>query len=137
MLNQRNIVTRGPYVVGITKPNGECWKEKWIDNQYGESQGLPAFGEKEWVPFHGITPLLYKDTLYRIVVHTMPGWETWDGEKWVPKETWATIYWWAKLNTNPYPRGMAWHGCNFRAGEGAWIAHPTEDFAFILWRTCP
>ncbi|MBA7583888.1 hypothetical protein ES708_25839 [subsurface metagenome] len=136
MLKQWETTRRGPYCVKITIPDGDCWAENVIAYQKGYSALLPLPGEKEWVDFYDITPLLQKDTLYRIVVHTLPGWQVWDVNHWKPWKAGAAMTWWAKIDTNPYPRGFMSTGCNFEGRSGIWIPISNDDFTFILWRTC-
>ncbi|MBA7586264.1 hypothetical protein ES708_28261 [subsurface metagenome] len=137
MLNQHSTDRRGPYCVKITRDIPPCWDEPILAIQRGYSTTLPAPGVKQWVNFYDITPILLKDTTYRIVVHTLPGWQVYLDDEWHDDEAAAAMSWWAKVVTNPYPRGMAWHGCNFLERSGYWIAHPNNDFTFVLYQICP
>ncbi|MBA7585074.1 hypothetical protein ES708_27044 [subsurface metagenome] len=137
MLNQYDTDRRGPYCVKITRDIPPCWDEPLLAIQYGYSTALPAPGEKAWVSFMEINPVVEYGKTYRIVVHTLPGWELWDGEKWVGGQPAGTMSWWGSASNNPYPRGMYWTGCNIRDQSGYWRSEPTEDHAFILFQRCP
>ncbi|MBA7535455.1 hypothetical protein ES705_27711 [subsurface metagenome] len=137
MLNQYDTDTRGPYCVKITRDIPPCWDEPLLAIQYGYSTALPLPGVKAWVSYMEINPVVEYGKTYRIVVHTLPGWEWWNGERWEPREVLAALQWWGKVATNPYPRGMRWLGCDFSRQEGYWHSQATEDYTFILFQRCP
>ncbi len=137
MLMRRDLLHRGPYCVKITRDIPPCWDEPILAIQYGYSTALPLPGVKAWVSYMEINPVVEYGKTYRIVVHTLPGWEWWDGEKWVGDQPAGTLDWCGKAGTNPYPRGMRWWGCNFQSQSGAWASEATSDQAFILWQRCP
>ncbi|MBA7535783.1 hypothetical protein ES705_28041 [subsurface metagenome] len=137
MLNQLDTDRRGPYCVKITRDIPPCWDEPLVAIQYGYSTALPLPGVKAWVSFMEINPVVEKDKTYRIIPHTLPGWEWWNGEEWVPAEPQAAFRWWGLSSGNPYPRGMYWHGCNIRDQSGEWQPHPEHDQTFILFQRCP
>jgi len=133
MLNQYLTTQKGPYVVKLTKLNGAPWVEEVLWSEVGQSEELPAPGAAEWVDFDDIATPLQEGVTYRIVVHTIPGWLFWNGEEWVSHEAGAAMRWWMKGDTNPYPRGIAWYGANFRDEAVWWIGLYDEDFTFCVW----
>ena len=137
MLNQYSTTRRGPYTVKVTRATGDAWNEPILQQWNGYSTHLPLPGVKEWTHFTGTTLGLVGFQDYRIVVHTLPGWEWWNGEEWVPTEAYAALQWWSKILTNPYTRGFACYGVNFWGEEGSWREIENEDMSFIIWQKCP
>lgn len=133
MLNQHNILAKGPYVVKLTKVNGDPWEEEILWSEVGQSEELPLPGVAEWVNFEAVNIPLQEGVTYRIIVHTILGWLAWDGEEWVSGEAGAALRWWYKLDTNPYPRGDGWYGANFRDESGSWHVMVDDDFTFCLY----
>lgn len=128
---------KGPYTVKLMRVDGSCWAESIVEQWNGYSTDLPLPGAKEWTRFTSRGPFIFKDTPYRIVVHTTSGWFSWDGTKWVENEAGAALQWWVSLANGPYTRGAAFYGCNFRDKSGSWLDLGTWDFTFILWQLCP
>jgi len=136
-LCQYEVTRRGPYVVKLTRVNTTPFNEEVIDAFNGHSLNLPAPDTKEWKTFHTLHANLKKDVPYRIVVHTKPGWEWWNGDEWEDWEEGAAIQWWAESDTNPYPRGNLALGANFRDRTGTWTDYPNADATFRLYQRCP
>ncbi|MBA7684291.1 hypothetical protein ES703_92682 [subsurface metagenome] len=137
MLNQFATDRKGPYCVKITRDIPPCWNEPLLAIAYGHSSALPAPGVKAWISYRHMHPILRAGETYRITVHTLPGWVTWDGEEWVPDEAAAAIQWWVSDDSDPYPPGAHQVGCNFKDGVGAWVGGGEYDATFRLYQLCP
>ena len=137
MLNQFNVESRGPYCVEITRDIPPCYNEPVIAQAFGSSAYLPLPDSKQWKGWWGITPILEVGNTYRIVVHTTPGWYSWNGEEWVENEAGAALQWWHSDATNPYPHGSAFFGCNIKDQDGSWSNMPNHDATFRLYQLCP
>jgi len=136
-LNKIDDTRRGPFCVKLTLVGGECSRESVLDISRSSSGALPVHDGISWTSYLKRQVTLYKDRIYRIVVHTLPGWEVWHEDHWDPWEAGAALFWWKKTATNPYARGLASTGCNFRDMSGVWSENPDDDWAFILWQRCP
>lgn len=124
---------RGPFIVKLTKPDGNCWAETLLWSKSAQSSNLPLSGQKVFTHFEPVNVALLTGVPYRVVVHTTPGWEKWDGSRWVSWESGATMLWWRSDTDSPYPRGLACYGCNFKNSAGGWYTIPTQDHTFIVW----
>lgn len=137
MLNQFSTLRRGGYCVKITRDIPPCWNEPLLAIDYGSSLGLPAPGVKQWKSWWGIRPTLEVGKTYRIVVHTVPGWESYNGEEWVEDEACAALQWWISDNSDPYAYGSAYYGCNIQAQSASWQRLVDFDATFRLYQLCP
>lgn len=137
LLAQYEAVRRGPYCIKITEVGGTCWAEKVIHYIERYSTDLPAPGVKTWTHFPGGLTHLWQGKTYRIVVHTLPGWEWWNGSSWEDWEAGAAIRWYYQSSGNPYPHGMLYSGCNFKDKAAGWNDFPNDDATFVLWQNCP
>ncbi|MBA7643922.1 hypothetical protein ES703_51656 [subsurface metagenome] len=132
LLTQYDINRKGPLIVKLELPAVNCWEAEVIWSKELYSRDLPYPGDYRWTRFYlGDLPLT-KDTVYRITVHTLPGWYYWSGTEWELNEAQAAIRWLYQADTNPYPRGFLFVGCNFKVGEGSWSVIADNDFAFCV-----
>jgi len=119
-------------IVKIEKMAANCWEAEVIWSKALDSIDLPL-PDVYSITYFPIDDLLLEDsTPYRITVHTTPGWWKFVDDEWVEDEASAAIYWRYKENTNPYPRGDKWYGCNYQAGSGIWSRNVDYDHWFCL-----
>ena len=133
LINQYALNRKGPYIVKLVKPNGACWEEPILWSYEGYSTDLPEVGDFTWTHYDDVDVPLTLGEIYRIVVHTTPGWYYWNGSEWVLQETYAALRLYMGTETPLYPRGYRIYGCNFLAGSGRWRYTTTADLCFIVW----
>jgi len=132
MLSQYDTTRKGPLIVKIEGMAVNCWEGEvlWSKALYSTDLPLPDVDSITFLP---LPNLVFQDsTPYRITVHTTPGWFSFVGGVWVVAEAQAAIRWRSKADTNPYPRGNEWYGCNYSAGSGFWNPHYDNDNVFCI-----
>ncbi len=132
LLTQHRLDRKGPLIVKIERPAANCWEASVIWSCAFESTDLPPPGDFRWTSFLLPNLLLRKGLVYRITVHTTPGWSSWQGGQWVEAEAQVSLLWRCQTSGNPYPRGMAYGACNYQAGSGSWSGYSNYDYTFCL-----
>jgi hypothetical protein len=125
---------RGPGVIKLEKvtdhklPGELLAKCDWRSEELGPA-GAPKLILR---PLPGIP--LTTGQEYRIVVHTLPGWEKGDkeGRVWIPDEANASAMWAYKSKVDLYPRGSSQCCYNYAANTGAFGDSPTQVMTFLL-----
>ncbi|MBA7602863.1 hypothetical protein ES703_09959 [subsurface metagenome] len=125
LLTKRRVDYLGPLIIKLELDEMPCWEATVLWSQAHHANYLPDPGDYRWTHFVLPDISLTQDTVYRITVHTTPGWE--------PGEPQAALYWRVKTPGNPYPRGSAWYGCNYRDESGSWLVLATADHAFCVY----
>jgi hypothetical protein len=133
MLNQWDVILKGPYRVKITLAGTPCWSESVLFQYDGQATDLPLPGVQAWTAYDlGELPLV-SGIMCRIVVHTIPPWYYYWGGRWIREDSVAALCWWRKATGNPYPRGRMCNGCNFKTSSGSWAYTDTDDMTFCIY----
>lgn len=132
LLMQYSLWNKGPLIVKLELDEVPPWSAYILWSRTLNSIDLPLKGEYRWTSFILPNIPLSKGSTYRITVHTTPGWKNWINGEWVPGEPQAAVNWRAQTVTNPYPRGAAWYGVNYRDEAGIWLPIGGQDQAFCL-----
>ena len=132
LLTQLGLDRKGPLVVKIELNEIPPYQATVLWSRIVNSEDLPLYGEYRWTSFMLPNIPLNLGQIYRITVHTLYGWLIWENGQWVEGEAQAGIRWRAKVATNPYPRGSAWYGVNYREQSGIWLPLANQDQAFCI-----
>ena len=132
-LNQYATTRKGPYRVILAHDTAQCWMPNILWQHDGYSTDLPLPNTKEWVSYDLPNIPCAPHFLYRIIVHTTPGWLEYYGGVWRPAESRASLAWWQGDIYHNYPRGYAWYGCNLRDSRGSWTQRTNVDHAFCVY----
>jgi hypothetical protein len=130
-LNQYKTTRKGPFIVKVTQTGGNCWQETILWSEAGWSLDLPVPGSTDWTYYTIPGISLNSSTVYRIVVHTTPGWYYWNGSEWVLEESYAALQWW-RNTVDCYARGQYCSGCDFKTPGASWTLH-SGDMDFICY----
>lgn len=131
-LNKLVLHLKGPLVVKLELPAVNCWEAEVIWSHELHTDDLPLQGDYRWTRFVLPNIPLTKDVVYRITVHSLLGWYQLVNDEWQPIASAGPLYWRAKADTNPYPRGFYATGCNYQHKKGSWAYFANHDYAFCI-----
>lgn len=131
-LNKYRTDLKGHFKVLIEADHFPCWEAPVFWQITWHTNDIPDPGSQEGVTFDLENLTLYKEILYRITVHTIPPWYWWNGHAWEQRDNLAVLKWWWYAPGDPYPRGMAFWGCDYETHHSGWSGLSTTDFAFCI-----
>lgn len=125
---------RGKGIIGIEEvtdpklPGRRIYQWEWHSDELGDP------GDPQWIS-RGFGIKTFKaGEQYRIVIHSLPGWEIFDEETglWKIWETGAAIQWASMKAGDVFPNGEMQIGYNYRDHSGRWRIVKNSDFSFVI-----
>ena len=127
-------IVRGPFVIKLERYTDVKYPGTLLATAYGHTDDLPAYPDRVWYK-KDITPVeVHSGDNLRIVVHTIEPWYHFHGGFWWP-EWWIAGMRWTLVGEDPYPRGKAWYGYNYKASSGWYNEFVDCDMSFFEWGT--
>ncbi len=129
IMRQFDITRRGNVAIGIEDTEGNTlWQTSIWSPNLPDRRKSP-----QWLYLDVPSLYLYAGDEYRIVIHTVPVWQWFNGSMWVNNDSVAAV----EVGQGPkqdYPRGDAYYGYNYIDHTGTWQKLSGMDLCFEVYK---